>query len=314
MVKAVLHLGAHRCATTTFQTYLDVNREGLARNDIALWTPQNTRNGQFQDFFCQPGEEGSELTQAQMRLRAQLDAMQESRLLVSEENMIGAPCNNLDTRMLYPGFLPRLSRFKSAFAGHVTHIGLSIRSYDSYWASLLSFAVLRGYPMPDAQQVAALAEQPNSWRQLIAELRNLFPNVALKIQRFEDFANRPDRTLTNLIGPIEQELAFVAAKKNYSRDTVNLRRLLRNKGREDDANRLPRTRQRWMPFSAQQQSDMQRRYAQDIEWLEQNADPYITYTKKAAIKVPRRPDTGDRHDLIEKMGRNRRERTAWQAP
>jgi len=314
MVKAVLHLGAHRCATTTFQSYLDLNRSGLEQCDVTVWTPSKMREDRFQGLFSQPCSGSYDVGLAQENLRSELDALHTSRLLISEENMIGAPRDNLNSLTLYPGFSPRLERFQTALAGHITQIGLSIRSYESYWASLLSFAVLRGHELPNADQTAELARQPRRWVQLVAELRNLFPRVPLKIQQFEDFASRPDQTLTNLLGRLDQELNFVAIKKNYSRDTQNLRRLLRIKGREADANQLPKTRQRWMPFNDAQQAQMKLAYAQDVEWLEKTTDPYISFIQKAAQKVPRRPDTGDRHDLIQKMGRNRHQGTAWQAP
>lgn len=314
MVKAVLHLGAHRCASTTFQSYLDLNQSGLDHCDVTVWTPTKMREERFRGLFSQLNGGCHDVEIAQEHLRTELDGLHTSRLLISEENMIGAPRDNLNSLALYPGFSPRLERFRTALAGHVTQIGLSIRSYESYWASLLSFAVLRGHEMPNADQTSALARQPRRWVQLIAELRDLFPTVPLKIQCFEDFANRPDQTLTNLLGPLNQDLNFVAIKKNYSRDTQNLRRLLRMRGREADANQLPKKRQRWMPFNETHQFQMKLAYAQDIEWLEKTTDPYITFTKKAAKKVPRRPDTGERHDLIEKMGRHRQQRTAWQAP
>lgn len=314
MVKAVLHLGAHRCATTTFQTYLDINQGPFRQNGIAVWTPQHTRNGLFDHLFCQPGMDGQEVDDGIARVRDALANLREGRLLVSEENMIGAPRDNIDSCALYPGFTPRLYRFKRAFAGQVSRIGLSIRSYEAYWSSLLSFAVWRGLDVPEPDQIAALSAQHRSWRHIIAELRDLFPATPIQVWPFEAFANKPHRQFNLLMGPSQASASLIAVKKNYSRDTHNLRRLLRDQGRGQVADKLPRKRQAWMPFTPDQQARMQASYANDINWLRESSDPYLRFTEKAAVKVPRRPDPGGQHGFERQMGRTGQQGTAWQTP
>ena len=41
----ILHLGAHRTATTSFQHYLRANAAGLGAAGIGVWGPETTRDG-----------------------------------------------------------------------------------------------------------------------------------------------------------------------------------------------------------------------------------------------------------------------------
>lgn len=302
MVNAVLHLGAHRCATTSFQSYLETNLDRLRANDIDVWTPENTRSGLFGDLFAPAEFDGPEMQQSFDGIQKALGYLTCSQLLVSEENMIGSPLDNIDRELLYPDLQQRMSRFKTAFSGHLSQIGLSIRSYETYWASLLSFAVLRDQPMPDARQLGAISSQSRRWSNLLSELRSLFPTTPIHVWRFEDFARKPNRVLPCLLGGNLPGLSQMNERKNYSRTTDNLRRLLKEQGRGGDAKSLPKTQQRWMPFDQDQQAQMKMAYSEEIDALTRNPDPLITFHKSAAIKVLRRSDTGDRDDLKRQMG------------
>ena len=50
----ILHLGAHRAASTSFQTYLRGADAQLAGQGIGFWGPQRTRKGLFHDLPEQP--------------------------------------------------------------------------------------------------------------------------------------------------------------------------------------------------------------------------------------------------------------------
>ena len=44
-MKVILHTGAHRCATTSFQEYMRQNAQPLACQGIGFWGPYRTRGG-----------------------------------------------------------------------------------------------------------------------------------------------------------------------------------------------------------------------------------------------------------------------------
>lgn len=303
MAKVLLHLGAHRCATTTFQHYLDDKSQTLLRHGTAVWTPKTTRDGVFDSLVRPPEQEVPQLNAVQDHIRSRIGDVQADRLLISEENMIGTPLDNLSQRALYPGITPRLERFKAAF-GQVTRIGLAVRSYDRYWASLLAFSLLRGGQIPKPDDIAALAAQRRTWCDVVGEIRHVFPNTQIQVWPFENFAHRPDsqfKMMTGLQLKPPSRLVPLACK-NYSRDTHNLRRLLRKKGWADAANMLPKGRQPWMPFSKSQIADMAIAYADDLMSLHDSKDPMIQFKDKAVVKVLRLPDPGGQHEFTQQMG------------
>lgn len=292
IIETVLHIGAHRCATTTFQAYLDQNRAGLAAGGIAAWTPALTRSGLFAGLVRPPGQNDPDADAACARRvrnrRRHLDAKGIRQLLVSEENMIGTPRDNLSRHALYPGLLPRLTRFKAAFAGQVDRIGLVIRSYEAFWASSIAFAVTSGHPVPDAATCARVAEQPRCWSDLVREIRQLFPDAPLHVWTFEAFAGRPRRQFTMLSRDtsLTHLLDQTPVWANRSRDSDTLRAVLHRQGRDTEADLLPMAPGPWMPFNGPQRAALAVLYADDLTWLRQADDPLLTFTEQSAIKVP----------------------------
>jgi len=308
LMKITLHLGAHRCATTSFQTYLDQNRPTLAQNGVAVWTPQTTRKGLFEGMICQPGDVAHHHIKRIQTAQGQLDA---DHLLVSEENMIGAPRNNLRYAALYPGVAERLNRFAHAFDGKVTRLGLAIRSYESYWTSVMSFAALRGDALPNPDFCAALSTQARTWTRIAQDIRAVFPQVPLHIWTFEAFAGQPKRQFNMLIGhrDIADTLDQTTAWKNNSRSLRQMRRRFAAEGRMDELATLP-SQGKWQPFTPLERHRMAIAYTDDLRFFRSRTDPMIHFTGNAAIHVPRHQNTqappafdiGEHHDRHAKMG------------
>ena len=51
-MEIVLHIGAHRTATTSFQAYMRGNAPGLVQGGVAFWGPLRTRNGLFSGLWA----------------------------------------------------------------------------------------------------------------------------------------------------------------------------------------------------------------------------------------------------------------------
>ncbi len=292
MIETVFHIGAHRCATTTFQTYLDQNRRALIRSGIMPWTPALSRDGLFGTLVRPPGQSddaGDDLVARRIatRRRKMLDKGLH-QLLVSEENMMGTPRDNLARHALYPGLLPRLSRFRDAFDGQVDRIGLVIRTYDAFWSSSFAFAVTAGHAVPDAATCDRIARQPRCWSHLVTEVRAVFPKTPLHIWTFEAFAGRPRRQLTMLCRTttVAHLLDQTPVWANRSRDTDTLRMALHRSGRSAEADLIPADPGPWMPFDREQRATLGALYADDLAFLRAAQDPLLTFTEQTAIKVP----------------------------
>lgn len=286
-----LHIGAHRTATTTFQKYLMRNSKVLASTGLAVWGPKRLRDGFFSGLVKRP----QDITEDDQRRAhrsfgrisveltlAERDGMQ--GLLISEENMIGSVRNNLREQRLYPDVAARLNRLRPAFGDKVRRVAVGIRSYDSYWASSLAFAVARGHRCPTTDMLDRLVTQPRRWRQVIQDVAATFDPAEIIVWPFEAVAGRPERKLERLAGP-QRLLPAGGARDwcNASARAEELRDMATMQGQPGHL--LPRGEGRWQPFDEAQKLAMRAQYAQDLAWLRDGADGMATLVEDRMTEV-----------------------------
>ncbi|TDK41425.1 hypothetical protein E1832_20325 [Antarcticimicrobium luteum] len=263
----ILHIGAHLCATTTFQDYLHQNRTRLAASGCAVWGPRRTRHGLFAGLMPDDrplsGRDGA--PRAAGRIRINLAACAEAgaqRLIVSDPGVMGAPRVNLRLGGLYCGLGERMARLGRAFDGYRLTVALNIRALDAYWAAVLSQAVTRGAGVPSAAALERLASAGRSWRDVIAEVAGAIPGADLVVLPFETFGGRPEAQL--------EAIAGLAAPRTHARGWLNATpRLpeLRAWLPKPEAALLPPDDDRWRPFSEAQAATLREGYADDMMWI-----------------------------------------------
>ncbi|MDB4106378.1 hypothetical protein N9553_00765, partial [bacterium] len=98
----LLHLGAHRCASTTFQSYLWNNRVALSKQGLTCWTPKRTRNGLLRGLVRHPAlisvQDERDGIRSIGRMRVEISRLRnngQDALLISEENILGSMRNNV---------------------------------------------------------------------------------------------------------------------------------------------------------------------------------------------------------------------------
>ncbi len=191
-----LHFGAHRCATTSFQHFVRHNAEVLERCGIGFWGPQRTRGGEIGDVLYSESS-------GKIRLQHSLDECRQNgvrHLLISDENMLGSVIGNLRHETLYPEVSRRAQRLSHAFAGQVTQIVLNIRALSTYWVSAAAYLRHHKGKSISADRWEKISLGKRSWRDVIIDLANAFPNVRLRILPFEDFANDPAAQFQQITG------------------------------------------------------------------------------------------------------------------
>lgn len=282
----ILHIGAHRTASTGFQHYMTRNARPLRRAGIGFLGPSQTRDGLLTGVVPVAGLRTPEdqLRRAHARVAMNLAKLGQSgieQLIISDENMIGAPRRNLRQRALYPDIGLRLARFASVFGGRVVRICLSVRSLDCFWASTLAFGVARGHRLPGPDMLDALAQAPRSWRDVITDAACAFPGVEILVLPHELYAGLPERRLHLMTGLRD-------LPKTHARDWINrapclteLRRILRDRGA--DPGRLPPGDGRWCPFDTIQTSLLRESYADDLFWLRAGADGLATLIEETGM-------------------------------
>lgn len=274
----LLHIGAHRTATTSFQAYMRAHRDRFDGQAIGFWGPQRTRNGLLQGLAERP-QSAAQARRAVGRVRLNLAGARRrglAALVVSDENMLGSPRQCLRAMVPYPAAGERLARIAQGF-DDIRRIYLQIRALDLWWASMLAYLLPRGVALPDPTTLQALAQAPRSWRHVITDIACACPDARLHVSLFEDLGSRPDRLAARMTGALlVPEAAADAFWINRSPDLAELRAVLTDR-RETG---LPEGDGRWMPFSPEQAAQLREAYADDLFWLRAGADGLARLTEE----------------------------------
>lgn len=285
----ILHLGAHRCGTTTFQQLLQRNCAVLREAGLDSWTPDRTRAGLMAGLIQRPEDLTPQIEARARRssgiVRIEVERIAKSgrrKLLISEENLIGAVRNNLREALLYPKLNVRLSRLGPALSDHVTTIGLSIRSYDAFWSSSLAFGVAQGHGVPGPGKLDKLVAQPRRWRDVVGDITDAFPKAQIVVWPFERIGSQPEAQLAVLSGGIQLGHALTGSRDwhNPSPRLEKLRRILLMRGEAEAAARLPSGDGRWTPFSDDQRAVLRKNYSEDLAWFQSGANGLARFVER----------------------------------
>ncbi len=271
-VDVILHVGAHRCATTSFQAYLRQNSAALGKQGIGFWGPLRTRGRLLHGVIPRPAlGQGPEVAEAAAeRIGAHLDRCAGrgvKTLIVSDENIVGSMRDNRADGDLYLRAGDRVARYVAAFGGQVTAIVLNIRALDSYWASALGYGVGRGFGLPGPATLAAIATLSRGWRGVIEEIAQAADGADILVAPFERFAGRADAQL-RAIARCDAPSDHAGEWKNETPDLSRLRKRLA----AHEAAELPDAQGRWNPFTEEQAALLRQRHQKDLRWLAAGAD------------------------------------------
>lgn len=290
----LLHLGAHRNATTTLQHMMGQSQTRLTAAGFGYWGPKRLRAGLFTGLY---GGDNALLlrksgrARARVRLQAQQAADHGIALLfVSEENMLGTMRRLLNQTRLYDGAGARVARFAESFGGHRVTLGLSIRCYDAFWTSVIGWRMRHGGMLPDATLCERLITQPRRWRHVITDLAQAMPGLTIYVWTHEAMAGRPHHVIAALSG-VRLALHGQDAWCNPTPDAARLIAECRKAGLTG-AEGLGQWAGRFMPFSAYQRAILRAHYQEDLDWLAAGAGGLATYIDSAGTKTRRRTGQG----------------------
>jgi hypothetical protein len=181
-MKLHLHLGAHKTATTHFQSVLEHNRDIYNKNACYVSMEEFRANvtyaGKIMNPYCY-SEVDSYLNK--------ITKIKQHSLIVSEENIVGDIQHIYHSKALYGDLgkrLDRLSGFISQFSD-VT-IWFSIRSMDTFIPSMYCESLLhwryRRFSRVFSGQYA------HSWVPIILAIREALPGVKITVIPYESYA------------------------------------------------------------------------------------------------------------------------------
>lgn len=189
----ILHLGAHRTGSTTFEKTLTKNADVLRAEGIEIWPPKFLRELEGFSLVVNArkrlaaGDLAAQNTVdvARETLHAAFDKVAASgakTLLMSEENMLGTMHRNLKDRRLYATAAERLTIYADLLPQAPAKVALGVRSYADYWRSAYLFVLRKRQLERFTPELARdLAAQPLSWEDLAQTVKSVFPKAGLQI-------------------------------------------------------------------------------------------------------------------------------------
>ncbi|WP_376871713.1 hypothetical protein [Albirhodobacter sp. R86504] len=277
-MEIILHTGAHRTGTTSFQYWLRMNMDTLADHGTAIWDPVITRREPFM-LFNVPLDDATDTPRMRQttakRLRtefARLEARGIKRLLISEENILGGlhPC--FGRNALYPEAHDRLTRLRRLFGDRISRFAFTIRDYRPFWGSAVGLMVARKNALPTGTDFRKIAANPRGWRDLSEDFAAQFPEVPQIIAPFERFLDDPFGQLTALIGapPVPAGVRLTKpVQRNASPSPEQLRAAL-------GAETLLTPAGKVALFFPEEIAAMEARYTDDQAWFVAQTGP-VTY-------------------------------------
>lgn len=304
-VDVILHLGAHRTGTTSFQQVMTHNTAALTAAGVAFWGPQRTRKGLFQGLIKPVGQVDDAAHKQAARsghvIRIEMDRLSDSgarALVVSEENMMGALGANLGQCRLYPDAGFRLGRIAAAFGGRVNRVAIGIRAYEAWWPSAVAYAVPAGRALPMGSTLDHLVTQPRRWRHVIEDAARAFPGADVVVWAFEAMAGNVQAQLSMALGgPPPAGFRRSGDWHHRSATASDLRQVLTDRGEFEAAAHVPRGAWRYQPFEPHHLDALAGQYHDDLAWLRGGADGLATYfdTPEAIPGVARSGQRGRDH-------------------
>ncbi len=187
--KIVLHIGAHKTATTHLQQSIEGARGALLAQGIRYFGPKQLRGDQptVLQRFDLPGAKGS--------LGDYYEAYGEMiedghRLAISEENVSGSVLNRFAKvpEPIYPKTEERLSDLAKKIAPQGLDICLGIRQPTSYLNSAFSQHLMSGGAVPLKKFVWKNPPRIVDWAEYVARIAALDGVRSITVWRYEDYA------------------------------------------------------------------------------------------------------------------------------
>ena len=198
-----LHLGAHRTGSTYIQHQLMNHAREFEANAVRVISLDRMRATITKEIalpwygYLKPGILRKRKISEYLKKEAK-DPLR--RLVISDENLLGAISGIFSNRDFYPGVSSRLRCLADALTGYEVDVFIAIRSYDWFFSSAYAHAV-KSRKLPDFESLKPrLLGFQRGWVDVAADLKILFPESNLSIWTHENFRNHEWMIFNKLLG------------------------------------------------------------------------------------------------------------------
>lgn len=274
----LLHLGAHKTATTHLQHLLRSLQPDLVAQGLDVPYFREMRRNGFPGGFARWQKDGNLLRASPARIRGRFDLLLtgQPRVLVSDENWIGGMGDALAPDP-YPDLAGRLERTAPLWRGRVDGVFFAIRNMADCLPSAYA-ETLRLHPeyVGFERHLAARKAAGGSWLNTLHRLQAVFPDTPVTVWRYEDYRENSLAILQRVTGTDIAELPVVAdppATRSPSTETVEEMEKLASSALQpqryrDEIRRLEAettTSGKYRPISSDDVGWFTQRYEEDVQ-------------------------------------------------
>lgn len=218
-----LYLGAHKTASTHLQHMLMNSADLVARNGTRMAEPLTLRVSGWMTAFFQATRQhkaGEIAPDLLAQLRAQLPE-DGGDLMLTDENILGTPREMLEGWGVYKFAGPRLKTLAAIFDDCRVEVFMSMRSYDSFFASLYAEVVRnRGYVAFDPFQTLS-QDDGWSWQNTVCDLVEAFGAENVVVWDYADFRALIPELVTRLSGMADSAPIIAAYSSRPTRPSLS---------------------------------------------------------------------------------------------
>lgn len=281
----ILHLGAHKTASTYIQRRLENSDAALRRHGIAFYGPKDLRPV----VKSRMSSVSTRLRRARWSARRALieeivddcHALSVERLVISEEQFLGSIRPMFEGEEFYGEVEANLSSVIEALHGVRLTVMFCVRSYEDYYTSAFGQVLRSGHYMRfNATLRDRLLSHRRGWVDVVGNILSACPTgTPLHLWRYEQFRTIEDRVMAIMLGesvvpelgsasatlvpgPSEDAIAQleIMAGKGIRLDGPGIRRVMRSFGKQFG---FPRYR----PWTQPEEHYLNQRYLADIGHL-----------------------------------------------
>lgn len=203
----VIHLGAHKTATTYLQARLARSVGSLLEKGVYFVPVPELRKKVIHVRDASPvnmipGVREWRTADIFRKYLQEAEISKCERLIFSEENLLGSLKQFISTGLLYHSVGSRFGRvFKGIDERPVTAL-LAVRSYDTFMSAVWSQLIRQnGYQNMDEQTKARLLTVSRGWVEVVDDIiRSLPPGSELRIWRYEDLIELQNEIMSLFVG------------------------------------------------------------------------------------------------------------------
>jgi len=199
VTKIILHLGAHRTASTHVQGVLGKNTALLAGAGIAAPSQEDVKNA-----LTKPLGARIPSVRAGFRPLAGLETV-----VISDENLLGFLNRIFAHGEFYPDTARRLAKLRAMLPVDPVKIVVAIRPYDSFFASAYGRWLAPGrMVLPRASVAELVLRLKRGWGDVLADIAEAFPESELLISEYSSDPRFGPAQLSAILGPLADELLY----------------------------------------------------------------------------------------------------------